>query len=197
MDRCAFGHHTRIDKCDLQGPSLINDVLVDVASGIEPERTLWTSVIAFAANDFLMFGLGRNGSTRDEFWFSVEFFFHTRASRPATWQSSRVQREVIFDEALGRRVNRVQTIPDEALRAMCLDSIWAHLRFPLSLDTFLRRLRAERSELLSRNWQQVSHYLGLHRSFAECESVLVCPESPEALSQLLYAPRGGSLAVAA
>lgn len=197
MAHNAFGHHTRIDKCDLQGPSLMDDVLVDVASDVQPERTLWTSVIASAANDFLMFGLGRNGSTRDEFWFSVEFFYHTRASKPETWQAARVQREVVFDETLGRRVNRVQRIPDEALQFMCLDRLWGLLCFPVDLETFLRRLRAERSKLLSRNWQQVSRYLRLDRTFAECEATLVCPSSPDELTDLLYAPRVGSLAVAA
>ena len=30
MSHNAFGGHDRLDKCDLQGPSLLGDLLVDV-----------------------------------------------------------------------------------------------------------------------------------------------------------------------
>jgi hypothetical protein len=34
MSHNAFGGHDRLDKCDLQGPSLLGDLLVDVVSNV-------------------------------------------------------------------------------------------------------------------------------------------------------------------
>ncbi len=197
MSAHGFGGHHRLDKLNLAGPSLIGDDLVDVTSDVQPERTLWLASIQDAAHNYKFYGLGSNGTSRDEFWFAVEWFFRVRSDRPETWRAARVMREVVKDEALGRRVNRVVRIPDDVLRFQCLDVLWGMLRFPIDLQTFCRRLKAERRDLLRKNWAQVRKHLRLDRTFAECEATLVCPSSPDELTDLLYAPRVRSLAVAA
>ena len=188
MSPRAFGGHHRLDKLDL---------VVDVTSDIQPERTLWLASIQDAAHIYKFYGLGANGTSRDEFWYATEWFFHVRSDRPETWQAARVLREVVFDEELGRRANRVTRIPDNVLKFQCLDVLWQHLSFPIDLETFTRRLKAERRSLLRKNWNQVREYLRLDRTFAECAETLTCPSSPDELTNLLYSSRTSSLAVAA
>lgn len=196
MAHNAFGGHRRLDKCDLQGPSLLDDILVDVTSDTEPERTLWTSVIADAVNQFIFWGLGRNGTSAQEFWHSVEYLFRVRSDRPETWSAARVVREEVFDDATGQRVNRVVRLDDDVLKFMCLDVLWGMLRFPIDLETFLRHLKAERRVLLQRNWSQIRAYLHLQLTYAECAETLTCPASPDELTDLIHSVRT-RLAVAA
>ena len=183
MSRHAFGGHSRIDKCNLMGPSLIDDVLVDVVS-TEPERVLWVSVVASALNDYLFYGLGTNGTSRDEFWFSCEFLFRTRSTEPQTWLGAKHTSAIYFD-ADGIRRKHHQTIDDDTLRGMCLDAIWSMGKWPMPLDRFLTRLRDERRDILSRNWSQVRRYLGLTTDRETAIRVLTAPASPEELLSVL------------
>jgi hypothetical protein len=197
MSRNAFGGHTRLDKCNLRGPSEIDGMLVDVASGISPERTIWCEVVADAVHQFKFYGLGKNGTKRDgsEFWSACKFLFHVRADKPETWMPAKVLRETYYDEDLGRRASHVQTLSDDVLRAGCLDSIWAHLCFPMTLETFVRRLKAERRNLLQSNWKQVVKFLRIPDD-AYSMDMLVCPTGPVELATLLYV-RDAQIAVAA
>ena len=197
MSANAFGGHHRIDKCNLQGPSLLGGVEYDVVSNTPGERTLWVNVIADSVNSYLIFGLGRNGSVASEFFYACEFLFNVRAFKPETWLPARIMRDTYVDEQSGRCVTRVQEIPDALLKATCLDSLWDSLRFAMPLDTFTNRLQAERRQILWRNWSQVSRYLNLNQSFASCEAALICPSTPEELTGLLYSSRISGLAVAA
>ena len=161
MSPNSFGGHTRLDKCNLQRSSKFGDVDYDVVSDMPGVRTLWVGVIKDAVQQYLFFGLGRNGPTREEFWSACEFLFNIRASKPETWQEAKVMREVYYDEDLGRRASHVQMLSDDVLRAGCLDSIWANVYFPMTLETFVGRLKAERRNLLQRNWEQVVTFLGI------------------------------------
>jgi hypothetical protein len=196
MSKNAFGGHTRLDKLNLQGPSEIDGTLVDVAC-VSPERHLWCSVIADAVQQYLFYGLGKNGTKRDgtEFWSACKFLFHVRASKPETWMPAKVLRETYKDENLGRRASHVQTLSDEVLKAGCLDAILEHLSFPMTLETFVRRLMAERRNLLQSNWKQVITFLGIPDD-AYSMDMLVCPTGPVELATLLYV-RDAQMAVAA
>ena len=195
MSRNAFGGHTRLDKCNLQGPSEIDGMLFDVASGISPERTIWCEVVKDAVHQFKFYGLGKNGTTADEFWSASKFLFHVRADKPETWMPAKVLRQTYYDEDLGRRASHVQTLSDDVLRAGCLDSILAHLCFPMTLDTFVRQLKAERRHLLQSNWKQVVKFLRIPDD-AYSMDMLVCPTGPVELATLLYV-RDAQIAVAA
>ena len=74
MAKNSFGGHTRLDKCNLQGPSMLGSQLFDVMSGVEPERVLWVQTILDSCNNYLFYGLGRNGTSAEEFWFACEFW---------------------------------------------------------------------------------------------------------------------------
>ena len=75
MSANAFGGHRRFDKCNLQRPSLVGGVLVDVASNVPGERTLWTKVIENACEDYSMFGLGKtcHETNECERWYLHKF----------------------------------------------------------------------------------------------------------------------------
>lgn len=196
--RNAFGGHTRLDKCNLQGPSEIDGILIDVASGISPERTIWCEVVKDAVQQYKFHGLGKNGPTADSFWSACKFLFHVRADKPETWMPAKVLRETYHDEHLGRRGRRsshVQILSDEVLRAGCLDSILAHLCFPMTLEAFVRRLKADRRNLLQHNWKQVVSFLDIPDDAYSME-MLVCPTGPVELATLLYV-RNAQMAVAA
>ncbi len=192
----AFGGHERLDKCNLQAPSLLGDVLYDVVSGVPGERTLWGRVLADAINNYLFFGLGRNGTTPREFWYSCEFLFVCRSSVPETWLDGKHVREV-YEDADGIRRTHRQTIDDAVLQTMCIDAIWSLGEWPMPLDVFTDQLKAERGALLRRNWPQVRKFLHLEGlTYAECEQALTCPRTPDELASVLRHERA-DLAVAA
>ena len=178
MSANAFGGHTRLDKCNLQGSSKFDEVDYGVVSDTPGERTLWVYLIKDAVNDYLFFGLSHNGPTPEEFWSSCEFLFNIRASKRETWQDAKIMRETYFDKELGKRVTRVLEFSDEELKGMCLDSIWDHLSFDMPLDVFVDGLKAERKFILQKNWGQVAARLKLHQGYSECETALVAPEMP-------------------
>jgi hypothetical protein len=197
MSANAFGGHSRLDKCNLQGSSKFDDDDYDVVSGTPGVRTLWVYMIKDAANDYLFFGLGRNGSNPDEFWSACEFLFNVRASKPQTWQDAKIMRETYLDKEMRQRVTRELELSDEELKGMCLDSIWDHLNFGMPLDMFIEKLQAERKALLKKNWQQVAAHLNLHQDYSKCETALVAPEEPDVVTDLLYATHSADMAVAA
>lgn len=180
MCKNAFGGHHRLDKCNLQGPSLIGDVLVDVASNVPSERTLWVNVIEDACNHYKFFGLGNNGAEDVEFWYAVEFLFRVRASKPETWQDATRRIHESYKDAAGKRRVHEHTLTDDELRAMCFDWAWAHLQFGMSL-----RLKAERAAVVKESWRQIADYLRLPGALDDWESALVCPTKPEQVEALL------------
>lgn len=186
MSANAFGGHDRLDKLDLSGPSPVGGKLLDVASNIQPERLLWLSTIQDAVNNYLEFGLGKNGTTVDEFWFAVEYLLNVRAAEPETWEDApRTFAKTYYDDQKRRRVTRTVQLTEGDIRAMCLDTAWDHLNFPLALDEFCARLMKERLRLLVSNWAQVARFLALPGRPADWKRALVCPETPEDVEKLL------------
>jgi hypothetical protein len=105
MSANAFGGQTRLDKCDLMGPSLLGEIEYDVTSDVVPERTLWLTTIKDSCDNYLMWGLGRNGTSAPEFWYAAEFLFHTRASvgRPGRSPGSSFAHRIQQSTARSRR----------------------------------------------------------------------------------------------
>jgi len=186
MSTNAFGNHNRLDKLDLSGPSRVSGEVLDVASNIQPERLLWLSTIQDALNNYLGYGLGRNGTTVDEFWFAAEYLLNVRAADPETWKDApRTYAETYFDDQKRRRVTRTVQLTEDNIRAMCLDTAWDHLVFPLPLGEFCAQLIDERRRLLARNWAQVARFLALPGTLADWERALIRPEKPEDVEELI------------
>jgi hypothetical protein len=80
MSPHAFAGHDRLDKLDLSGPSEVGGKLLDVTSNVQPERLLWLTSIQDAVQNYLPWGLGRNGTTGHEFWYATKYFFHVQAT---------------------------------------------------------------------------------------------------------------------
>jgi hypothetical protein len=186
MSANAFGGHGRLDKLDLSGRSLVRGEILDVASNVQPERLLWLSTIQDALNNYLEFGLGRNGTTVGEFWFAAEYLLNVRAADPETWKDApRTYAETYYDDQEGRRVTRTVQLTEDNIRVMCLDTAWDHVNFPLALDEFCDRLMKERRRRLAGNWAQVARFLALPGTLADWDRALVCPETPEDVEELL------------
>ena len=208
MAKNPFGGHERMDKCNLQGPSMLGGQLVDVFSGVPGERTMLAESLKDACSNYLFFGLGQNGTSADEFWFSVEYLFRCRASRPETWQCARYMRDTFFDEAQGKRVTRVLTLTDEQLKLACIDAQWDLLEMPFPVERFVSALRAERKRLIGENRKQIETFIALlnNRSISrsllrgetipmkffsqDLDEVLTEPKNPDDVSELIrYQPR--------
>ncbi|MDR3749133.1 MAG: hypothetical protein P4M04_13455 [Acidobacteriota bacterium] len=186
MSANAFAGHDRLDTLDLCGPSQVGGKLLDVTSNAQPERLIWLTSIQDAVQNYLPWGLGKNGTEGHEFWFAIRYLFHVQASKPKTWQDApRSIKQTYRDEATGRRVNRTVTYSDAHLMFMCLDNLWDFLQFPMTLETFRADLMAERRGRVASNWGQVADYLGLPGAFERWEDALVCPTELEEVEAIL------------
>jgi hypothetical protein len=197
MSHRAFAGRPRLDKLSLSGPSEIGGINFDVCSDVQPERLLWLESFKDACFNYSAWGLGKNGTSKPEFLHAVSYFFYTRSYLPESWRQARFLREVAVDEATGKRVNRVVRLDDNVLMFMCLDAHWPYFDFKMSLDSFTRRLKAERKRLIEQNWRQVAAYLRINRPIIECIDALVCPSDPAELEHVLYGDCTSELTVAA
>jgi len=137
---------------------------MDVLSNIYGERVLWASVIADAVNNYLSFGLGKNGTSVEEFYSAELYLFHIRSDKPETWEHAREFKETYFDEDLGRRVTHQMVLTDDQLRAATFDVAFSLGDWPITMEKFLSWLETERKMLIEANRQQITDYLNLIRS---------------------------------
>lgn len=163
MSRNPFGGRDRLDKCNLQGPSLLAGMIVDVVSGTPGERTMITEIFRDAIFNYLFFGLGKNGTSADEFFAAAEFLLRIRASDSSTWKGARYLRETFKDDT-GKRVKRTLVFTDEELRSMCADHLWHIGEWPYDFPTFIKQLRETRRQILEENFAQARAYTEFLRS---------------------------------
>ena len=207
MCRNPFGGRERLDKCNLQGPSILGDCLVDVFSDIPGERTLIVEMFKDTVLNYLYFGLGRNGTSAAEFFYSSEFLLRVRASDPETWRGARLMRSTYVDELTGKRVTRTVALADDTLKAMCSDYLWNLLAMPMPFDLFISELRKARCQILTENKQQILDFIddlnrpSLARNILvgeqipmkffsqDIDQVLMEPKNPEDVAELVcYQP---------
>lgn len=193
-----FGGNDRLDRIDF----------LDYASGTDnPFKLLYLKVISDAASDYLYFGLGRNGTVPDDFWYATEYFFTCRSYKRETWDHAKFMRNAYVDEDTGKRVSTTIMLRDEDLMAACFDRHYeiAELHNLMPIDVFLEWLRTRREEILEENKQQVNAYMDLLQrtsvnrvadgeqipfKLLDRMQVLARPESPEQVAELVfYAPR--------
>jgi hypothetical protein len=169
MSKNPFGGYDRLDKCNLQGPSILGELLIDVFSDVPGERTLICKSLLDAVNNYINYGLSaQNGTSLDEFFYAAEFILRIRASKPETWEGARLMRTTYFDEELGKRVTRVQALTDEQLRMACIDYMWSLIEMPMEFEDFIAAIRAERRMRLQKSQEQVDEFIDLmyNRSLA-------------------------------
>jgi hypothetical protein len=191
----AYAGHARLDKINL----------MDFKSSADtPEKILFLQTILDAAHQYLFFGLsGRNGTTAQGFWFSYEYFYNVRSTLPDTWKDSRIVYTKAYDDLLKRQIKRKQILTDNQLKAMCFDTQYDVANIPYSMDYFLRSLKTLRNQIVTDNIIQINKYLQTLKPSTQnhpnhdiitldTKRVLVSPESPEELAQLVSLRTAGS-----
>ena len=159
----------RLDKINLMNFKRSSDA---------PEKIMFQHTILDAANSYLTFGLvDQNGTKPSEFWFSYEYFYRVRSYEPDTWKSC-----------------RTEDISDGQIKAMCFDNHFNISNIRLSMDTFLRWLKRERTSIVDQNFQQIKTYLTQlqppnHDTInliddSTLRQILISPESPEQVSRI-------------
>ena len=196
MAKNPFGGATRLDTIDF----------MDFAGGSDsPIKMLYIKVISDAASDYLFFGLGKNGTVADDFWYATEYFFNVRSYRKETWEHAKFMRHAYFDETSKKRVSTSIMLTDEELKMACFDRHYelAELDRQMPFEMFLVWLKQRREELLLENMAQVNDYIDLLQQTALKEveggqqiqhrfnaidrfQVLCRPDSPEQIAELVY-----------
>ena len=151
---------------------MLGGELVDVLSGIPGERTVIAETFKDAASNYLFFGLGRNGTSAQEFFYACEWLLRIRASQPETWSGARLMRDTFYDETLKKRVTRTLTLTDDQLALMCADRQWDLLDAPMEFDDFIKELRALRCRIIDENRQQIADFIRLLNSRTVSRNVL-------------------------
>jgi hypothetical protein len=123
MSKNSFGGRKRLDHLDLMKFRLPNST---------PEQMLYLATIQDAAHNYLFYGLGRNGTSLEEFWSSYRYFFI-------------IKRKDIAKE----------------LKPYAFDSHYEEsgLSQYLTIDNFVSYLKNTRRAILRENKEQVKTYI--------------------------------------
>lgn len=154
MTQNAFGGRKRIDQLDLmqyRNPDTT------------PEQLIYLNVIQDAANQYSIFGLGRNGASVDNFIESYIYFFVADSRKPETWNPDRTVYDVVRNEEGESFIPRQLT--DHEMILGCFD---IHLTLSgserlMSLDQWRQRLKELRRQTLVKSWPQVKSYIAFVR----------------------------------
>lgn len=174
-----FGGNDRLDRIDF----------MDFASGTDsPFKLLYLKVISDAASDYLFFGLGKNGTVPDDFWYATEYFFTCKSYLEDTWKHAKFMRKAYVDEDTGKRVSSTLMLSDEELKQTCFDRHYeiVELHKLMPIERFVSKLEEQRLTILVSNWQQTQTFL--NRPFIDEHRLLqalVRPESSHELAECL------------
>lgn len=195
---CAnpFGGEERIDKIPFEAY---------LRPGSPPETLVFIKVIADAASNYLYFGLGKNGTTIEEFFYSHSYFFKVSSTNKETYELARNIRNVYTRR--GEHVIDKRELSDNELQLMCFDKHFdmSGLDKAMNIETFRKNLLKKRAQILTNNWQQVKGYITqlyqreLERILPGKQvplpvwsdnmlEILTNPSSPAILAQLFYVP---------
>jgi hypothetical protein len=147
-----FGGYERLDRIDFTA----------FASGTTSStQLLYVKVVAQAASDYLYFGLGKNGTVLEEFWYSAEYFFTCRSHIEETWNRAKFMRQAFVDDESGERVVSHLTLTGDELRLGCFDLHYeiAGLDRVMPLERFVLKLKEQRLAVLATSWDQVLNHL--------------------------------------
>ena len=183
------------------------DLLSNISLGVDttPEKLIYLSVIQDAVQQYLFFGLGKNGTTPDLFFESFNYLFKVRSTNQLTWYPNKYRLQTIVNGNF--EYTKVTRLSDRELRNCCFDMQYQHsgLSKYMSIEKFLARLKTERLHILTNNYDQVEEVVNSIRAVDIKEldvgtqlslsvlsldiiSILTYPESPQQLARLLYVP---------
>ncbi len=185
MCRNAFGGRLRLDNLNL---------MEALDTNAPQEKVLFLQTITDAVHNYLFFGLGKNGTSAQEFAHACEYLFNVRSFDASTWHT----------ESLRRTRSKVD-LTDNEYRSMCFDIHYEYsgLSTYMTIDRFLSWLKKERKRLLEDNSNQVFGYmLELYKKACEEASdghqlplplfdyidILVCPKTPKDVAKLVFLP---------
>lgn len=145
-----FGGRMRLDRLDFTEMMGAKD---------EPEKILFLQTITDAIHNYLFFGLGKNGTTADEFAYACEYLFVVRAKDKSTWHGRRTVHAQV--QRGGRRTVLRKQMTDGEFEACCFDTHYEYsgLSLFMEIDRFLAWLVREREAILKDNQDQVREYL--------------------------------------
>lgn len=197
MCRNPFGGRTRLDRLDFTG----------LAKGCE-QKVLYLQTITDAVHNYLFFGLGRNGTTAEEFAYACEYLFHIRASDASTWPADADKLDLFLEGSAGPGKPTVVSVDltDCQLMAMCFDTHYefSGLSNHMPMDKFLTWLVRTRTQIITDNAAQVDEYLNYMYSRAcqaakpghqlplpmfDRHATLIRPSSPADVARLMYLPK--------
>ena len=174
-----FGGRKRLDKINLMSFKSSADC---------GEKIIFQHTILDAANNYLFFGLAENnGTSATEFWFAYEYFYRIRSYDPDTWKDSRIMKTTAMNYNTKRRETNTVELTDIQMKAMCFDMHFNISNIRLSMDTFLRWLKLERTNIVETNWDQINTYLTslqtqnhdtLSLDILTKQKILISPENP-------------------
>jgi hypothetical protein len=124
------------------------------------EKLLFLSVIRDAVQQYLFFGLGKNGTTAEGFVESCNYFFKVRSNDQSTWYTNKYRLQIL-DGCESKREVKVMKLSDTHLRMCCFDTHFQHsgLEKFISMDRFLKHLKYERQTILLTNFSQVEKFI--------------------------------------
>jgi hypothetical protein len=193
-----FGGRMRLDRLNLM--ELLNP-------GDPSEKALFLQTMTDAIHNYMFFGLGRNGTTAEEFAFACEYLFRIRGNDPTTWPAASRMMFSESEEILPSGKAKVvrQKLTDSQFRSMTFDTHWefSGMSVYMDMDRFLEKLQTERRRMLIENSAQVSMYMNylytkacstvamghqLPLPLFDRISILTRPRGPEEVARLTYLP---------
>lgn len=172
MSKNSFGGRKRLDHLDLMKFRPANT---------SPEKMLYLATIQDAAHNYLFYGLGRNGTSADEFLAAYKYFFVVQSTDPSTWPTDISISDTEQEGSYTR----------EQIQAMCFDVQFEHSGFRelISIHKYKCDLIRQRKEILAENWDQVKSYIkSINDREVTEDSLLITltSPSPTTLFNLLY-----------
>lgn len=194
MSRNPFGGRRSLARLDLLDSLTLNN-----SCG---EKLLYLSIIQDAAQHYLFFGLGKNGTTPEGFVEACNYFFKVRATDTKTWHPNRYRVQNLKKN--GKKKTKIVTLTENQLKLCCFDIHFVNsgLEKYISIERFIRWLKCERQKILSDNLDQVQAFidktmekeargvkigsqLPLKVTTTNIVEILTCPESTEQVAKLL------------
>jgi len=128
MSKNPFGGYDRLDKCNLQGPSILGGLLIDVFSDVPGERTMICKMFLDDCNNYVNSpSQRRTAPSLDQFIYASEFLLRVRLPSRRRGKAHVSCETTYFDEYLGRRVTRAAGVDGRpnfvwAVRIICWGS---------------------------------------------------------------------------
>lgn len=185
-----FGGHPRLDK-------LADEDFFPSEPGHGLEAMLRMSVVE-ATSSYCFWGLGRNGTTADEFLAAYSYFF-TVTDDSSTWPVEARWMETVHERLdCGKRDLKTFEFTEDEVRSMTFPSHYGVAGFSrsMTIDRFRRLLKQKRRWIVEGNLDQIKGYLKDLRAKAASSGLYLKSEvkGRQSLIECLVEPEAESLA---